>query len=95
MADLPKYKDSKITKEQINNLHKLLVQTTIDFLKKENIDEVFEIHFNADGLNWSVKYGEWTPSTDSYMSLIGLQEDENKTLLGKPMRVRKLIAESM
>lgn len=95
MRDLPKYKDSKITKEQVDNLHKLLVQTTIDYLKKENIDEVWEVCFSADGLDWSVEYGEWTPSTDSCMTLIGLQEDDNKTLGGKPIRVRKIIAESM
>ena len=38
--DLPKYENSKVTHEQTVELHKLLVQTVIDFFKKENIDEV-------------------------------------------------------
>ena len=48
--DLPKYENSKVTHEQTVELHKLLVQTVIDFLKKENIDEVWEVQFSADGL---------------------------------------------
>ena len=36
LMDLPKYENSKVTHEQTVELHKLLVQTVIDFFKKEN-----------------------------------------------------------
>ena len=99
LMDVPKYENSKVTHEQTVELHKLLVQTVIDFFKKENIDEVWEVQFNADGLTDSVKHGEWTPSTDSYIGLIGIQQ--NGTMKnpknGKeyPCMVRALIDESM
>ena len=97
--DLPKYENSKVTHEQTVELHKLLVQTTIDFLKKENINEVWEVQFSADGLTDSVEQGEWTPSTDSSVVLIGLQQSGTmkhpKTGEEYPCMVRALIDESM
>ena len=99
LMDLPKYENSKVTHEQTVELHKLLVQTVIDFLKKENIDEVWEVQFSADGLTDSVKHGEWTPSTDSYIGLIGIQQNGTikhpKTGKEYPCMVRALIDESM
>lgn len=99
IMDLPKYENSKVTHEQTVELHKLLVQTVIDFLKKENIDEVWEVQFSADGLTDSVKQGEWTPSTDSYIGLIGIQQSGTmkhpKTGEEYPLMVRALIDESM
>ena len=99
LMDLPKYENSKVTHEQTVELHKLLVQIVIDFLKKENIDEVWEVQFNADGLTDSVKHGEWTPSTDSYIGLIGIQQSGTmkhpKTGEEYPLMVRALIDESM
>ena len=54
----------------------------------ENINE---IHFSADGLSRSYEYGEWTPGTDSYLGIIGLQVEED----GKfNLPVRKIIGES-
>lgn len=99
IMDLPKYENSKVTHEQTVELHKLLVQTVIDFLKKENIDEVWEVQFSADGLTDSVKHGEWTPSTDSYIGLIGTQQmgtmKHPKNGEEYPLMVRALIDESM
>ena len=99
IMDLPKYENSKVTHEQTVELHKLLVQTVIDFFKKENIDEVWEVQFSADGLTDSVKHGEWTPSTDSYIGLIGIQQSGTmkhpKTGEEYPLMVRALIDESM
>ena len=99
LMDLPKYENSKVTHEQTVELHKLLVQTVIDFFKKENIDEVWEVQFNADGLTDSVKHGEWTPSTDSYIGLIGIKQSGTmkhpKNGKEYPLMVRALIDESM
>ena len=94
---LPLYQNSSVTHEQTQKLHKLLVQTVIDFLKEEKIDEVWEVRFTADGLTNSVECGEWTPSTDSYLGLVGLQDTTLKGESGKeyPWRTRALIDESM
>ena len=94
---LPQYQNSSVTHEQTQKLHKLLVQTVIDFLKEEKINEVWEVRFTADGLTHSVEFGEWTPSTDSYLGLVGLQDTTLKGKSGKeyPWRTRALIDESM
>ena len=95
--NLPQYQNSSVTHEQTQKLHKLLVQTVIDFLKEEKINEVWEVRFTADGLTDSVEFGEWTPSTDSYLGLVGLQATTLKGKSGKkyPWRTRALIDESM
>lgn len=94
--NLPRYQNSSVTCEQTQKLHKLLVQTVIDFLKEEKINEVWEVQFKADGLTDSVKFGEWTPSTDSYLGLVGLQEEILKDKYGReyPLMSRALIDEN-
>ena len=47
---LPQYQNSSVKHEQTQKLHKLLVQTVIDFLKEEKITEVWEVQFKADEL---------------------------------------------
>lgn len=61
------------TKENINELHELLVQTVIDYLKKNNLTDVDAVYFSADGLQDSVEYGEWTSGTDSSLKLNGIK----------------------
>lgn len=91
-ADLPDYENPVSTSTDARDLLKILVQTTIDFLKERKLDDVYEVSFGADGLYDSVEYGEWTPSTDASISFVGLQEDEDKD---KEYRVRKLITSYM
>jgi hypothetical protein len=86
---LPIYENSSTSKEDAYELHNLLVQTCIDFINKKDNKEISEVHFNADGLDFSAKYKEWTPQTDSYMLLVGNQKEENSDYL-----VRKKIIES-
>lgn len=80
MRELPKYKNPITTKENINELHHILVQTCIDYMRKHNLTDIDEIHFSADGLGGSYEYGEWTPATDSSIEVIGL-EFEKCTLM--------------
>ena len=87
--DLGEYKDPKTTRSDIKDLHKLLVQTCINFIKERNLTEIYEVHFGVDGLeNDAIDFDEWTPGMDSSLSVIGLQEKDNG------FRVRKIIGES-
>ena len=76
MIDLKDYKNPITTKENINELHHLLVQTCLDYMKKHNLTDIDEIHFSADGLSGpSYEAGEWTPNTDSSIDVIGLEDE--------------------
>lgn len=68
-------------KEQINDFHDKLMDFVINYLRDNNIDNVDIISFSVDGLNMSVKHGEWIPFTDSSLSVY----DENKTLINYSM----------
>lgn len=91
--NLEKYKDAITTSENINELHHILVQTCLDYMRKHNLTDIDEIHFSADGLSSSYKYGEWTPATDSYLGVVGLQIEENDNSKFN-LPVRRLIGES-
>lgn len=67
-----------MTQEQISEMHNLLVQTVIDYLKSHNITNVDEVTFSADGLQTSIEYGAWTPATDSGLHLYGYEDGKNK-----------------
>ena len=73
MRELPEYKNPITTKENIDELHHILVQTCIDYMRKHNLTDIDEINFSADGLSGSYEYGEWTPATDSSIEVIGLE----------------------
>ncbi len=76
MSDLKDYKNPITTKENINELHHLLVQTCLDYMREHNLTDIDEIQFSANGLSSSYDYGEWTPGTDSSIDVIGLEMEE-------------------
>ena len=89
--DLDKYKNPKTTKSDIKDLHELLVQTCVNFIKERNLTEIYEVNFGVDGLeNDASEFGEWTPGMDSSLSVIGLQREDDDD----DFRVRKIIGES-
>lgn len=91
--NLEKYKNTITTQENIKELHHILVQTCLDYMRKNNLTDIDEIQFSADGLSSSYKYGEWTPATDSYLGVVGLQiEENNNSKFNLP--IRRLIGES-
>ena len=96
---LDNYQNPVTTQEDINNLHKLLVQTVIDYIREHNLSDVWEVGFSVDGLDYGYEYGEWTPGIDSNLSIVGLQEDGDSftDVNGNkiPFRVRKIIGKSM
>ena len=78
--ELEKYPNPKMTKENVSELHELLVQTVINFCREKNIDEVDEVSFGADGLEDSIKFGKWTPSTDSSLRVTGIHDGKKKEI---------------
>lgn len=81
------FENPKTTKNDIKELQERLVQTCIDFLNERELDDVEEVSFSADMLQFSKKYNEWTPMTDSFIDVYGYQDDENG------IRVRKKIGD--
>jgi hypothetical protein len=82
--ELPEYQNPVTTSENINELHHILVQTCLNYMREHKLTDIDEIHFSADGLNSSYEYGEWTPGTDSSIDVIGLEFEEDET----PYRAR-------
>ena len=75
------------TEEHIKELQEILVQTCIDYIKKNNLTDVDAVHFSADGLGESVEYGEWTPGTDSYIKLTGIKIERHRRKNGEIFEV--------
>lgn len=78
MCNLPEFKNPITTKENIDELHHILVNTCLEYMRKHNLTDIDEIHFSADGLSSSYEYGEWTPGTDSSIDVIGLNFEKYK-----------------
>lgn len=88
--ELSEMKNKQITEEQTRQLHYILVQTCIDFINENNLKDVDAVSFSADALQESAKYNEWTPATDSFLSLEGMEKSEEDG----GFMVRKIIDKS-
>ena len=89
--DLNEYENPITTRAHVKELHHRLVQTTVDYIKENNLSDIWAVSFGVDGLeNDAIKYGEWTPGMDSSLSVEGLQKEN-----GKKYRIRKEIGYSM
>lgn len=60
------------------SLHKKIMNEIIDFCKQNKLTDINEFKMSADGLKWSIKNGQWHPSTDSSFNLIN---DKRKQVL--------------
>lgn len=92
------YKNPITTQENINELHHILVQTCLDYMVEHGLTDIDEIDFTADGLSSSYKYKEWTPATDSSLTVIGLETEKVFNMTRNKeyeMSIRKLIGTSM
>lgn len=89
-SELPKMENPKTTIENIKELQEVLVQTCIDYINDYKLD-IDAVSFGADSLQTSAKYGQWTPSTDSSITVEGYGFEKGKD--GKEFGVRKLIGE--
>ena len=68
--------NKQITHEQTRQLHDILVQTCIDFINEEGLKDVDIVAFSADSLQESARFNEWTPATDSFLTLEGMEKSE-------------------
>ena len=64
--------ETKTKEEHIEELQKILVQTCIDYINKHGLTDIWGVYFQADNLSTSAKFGEWTPATDSSISVEGI-----------------------
>lgn len=86
--DLPTYNNPVTTIDNIKALQERLVQTTIDYIKENNLTDIYDVSFSVDGLEGNaIEFGEWTPCMDSSISVEGLQDE------GDGYRSRALIGE--
>lgn len=89
--DLEEYFNPVTTQEDVKELQEKLVQTCIDFIKERNLTDIYEVGFSVDGLEKNaINCGQWVPAMDSYISVVGLQNDDDLN-----WRVRKIIGEYM
>ena len=77
------FPEKKTDVENIKELQKILVQTTIDYLKEHELTDVDAVYFSFDGAQDSVDYGEWTPSSDSSIKLNGLAHEVHRRKNGE------------
>jgi hypothetical protein len=86
--ELPTYNNPVTTIDNIKELQERLVQTTIDYIKENNLTDIYDVSFSVDGLEGNaIEFGEWTPCMDSSISVEGLQDE------GDGYRSRALIGE--
>jgi hypothetical protein len=86
-ADIPNHENPKTTEKDISDLQNILVQDVIDFLNARGLQEVDTVTFHIDGLDGSLKHGQWASSTDSSIRFLGLRDDEyrSRTFIGDYM----------
>jgi hypothetical protein len=82
--EVPRVKEEILKDDDVCELHDILVQTVIDYINEKGWKEVDAISFGADGLIASSEYGEWTPSTDSSLTIEGIK-DGNRVELAHSM----------
>ena len=87
--EIPYREDMAIDRENVVELHNLLVQTVIDYINshKDKMANLDAIYFNADALQESAKDGEWTCATDSYIRLEGIVHEKFTTKDGKEVEI--------
>ena len=78
--DLDNFINPKTTEGNVDELQEILVQTCIDYINANNLDDIDEVSFSVDSLGYSAKHGEWTPSTDSHIRVVGIQDDVRRKI---------------
>lgn len=62
----------KVTQhDNVVELHRILVQTCVDYIQKHNLSDIYAVHFNVFDIQPSVELGEWDSATDSSFSVEG------------------------
>ena len=85
---LDDYENPTTTIQDIKDLQQVLIQSAIDFISDRNLTDIDEISFYFDSAQDSVKANDWSPLSDSSISVVGLQEEKDtgmtaRRLIGK------------
>lgn len=78
--------------DNVVELHRILVQTCVDYIKKHNLTDIYAVHFNVFDIQPSVELGEWDSATDSSLSVEGIAFERDLradgTIRETPYRVK-------
>ena len=75
-----KFESPITTMGDLSDLQNELMSTAIRFCRERNLTDIDRLSFGADGIQDSVEYGEWTPSTDSSLVAHGYENDKQKLI---------------
>lgn len=79
-VDRETYQNPITTEDDLYELQDKLVELVISFCKERNLRDIETLHFSVDGLQESLDYDAWTPSTDSCLSAYGWEEGKYKKI---------------
>lgn len=79
---------NKLDDEVLNELHHVLVQTVLDFINEKKLKGIWSVGFSADSLDESAEYGYWTPATDSFLGVEGIEDTTYTDKDGKEHTIR-------
>lgn len=87
-TSLDDYENPITTIQDIKDLQRVLIQSTIDFIGDRKLTDIDEISFYFDSAQDSAEANDWSPLSDSSISVVGLQEEKNsgmtaRRLIGK------------
>ena len=87
-TSLDDYENPITTIQDIKDLQRVLIQSTIDFIGNRKLTDIDEISFYFDSAQDSAEANDWSPLSDSSISVVGLQEEKNsgmtaRRLIGK------------
>lgn len=77
-----KYENPITSLKDLSDLQHLLTNVIISFCKERKLNDIDRLSFGVDGIQDSIEYGEWTPSTDSSLIAYGY-ENEKQKLIGE------------
>lgn len=77
-----KYENPITSLKDLSDLQHLLTNAVISFCKERNLTDIDRLSFDVDGIQDSIEYGEWTPSTDSSLIAYG-DENEKQKIIGE------------
>lgn len=80
---LDDYENPVTTIQDIKDLQQVLIQSAIDFIGDRKLTDIDEISFHFDSVQDSVKEYKWCPTSDSSISVIGLQEEKDSGMMAR------------
>lgn len=76
----PVFKNPTTTQKDLRDLQEKIMETVISFCEERNLTDIDRVDFHSDGLQSSIDFGTWVPSTDSSISAYGYEDDKLKKI---------------